>query len=315
MMHKISVILPFHRVDQLLEEAIKSSFDSTNIELELVLVNTSNLKYESEEFNVTVIDAPGKSYMDALRIGLIHAKFPNIGIMNSDDLIDVSRFYKQLEKLESEKAQLCLCWIQKIDTKARKLPSLTGNLEYLNFHASFLLLGPIGADASWVFKRSWALSNNLFAEKTDVSDFATALRVMPVSKICVVPEYLYFYRTHKGQVTSSRKKSIPTHELDLLVELNSCLGLPDITIEQHQILAFCNLRQGRLGDKKRLRMWRESYLSIHTNNETNIRESLVSLIRRRILVYTWNHFSNWDSKKEIFLVLRDLIVLGKNLKK
>ena len=182
-------------------------------------------------------------------------------------------------------------------------------------HPSFLLLGPIGADASWVFKRNWALSNNLFAEKTDVSDFATALRVMPGSKVCVVPERLYFYRTHKGQVTSSSKNSKPIHEIELLTKLNSYLGLPALTIEQHQSLAFCNLREGKLGDKQTLRMWSDRYLSIDTNNPISVRENLLSLIRRRLLVYSWSHLSCWDSKKEIFPFLRDLLVLGRNTKK
>jgi glycosyltransferase involved in cell wall biosynthesis len=315
MNHKISVILPFHKIDDFFQQAVESCLGSTNIELELILVNTSKASYKSFESQVSVLEAPGKSYLDALRIGLLHAKHPNVGIMNSDDLIVASRFYKQLEKLESEEAQLCLCWIQKIDTKTRKLPSLTGKLEYFTFHPSFLLLGPIGADASWVFKRDWALSNNLFAERTDVSDFATALRVMPRSKICVVPEHLYFYRTHKGQVTSSSKNSKPTHEIELLIKLNSYLGLPTLTIEQHQVLAFCSLREGKLGDSIRLRIWRDRFLSIDTGNSSNMRENLLSLIRRRFLVYSWRQLNNWDSKKEIFPFLHDLIVLGRNIKK
>ena len=314
-MYKISVILPFHRNDDLLKQAIDSCLGSTNVELELLLINTTSMDLRFNDQSVKVFHKPGNNYIEALRFGLTQASHDTIGLMNSDDLIDSSRFYRQVDKLNSEQSDVCLCWIQKTDLKGREIPSLTGKLPFHEFHPSFLLLGPIGADATWVFKKEWATSHSLFADVLDSSDFAVALRVLPKSKVSVVPEYLYLYRTHNSQVTSRRIKPKLTHELGLLTDLNLQLGLPTLTLDQHLAMAFSNLRKGHLGDSKRLREWIEVMMTLNTQNHTYLKNSLISLIRRRILIATWYKLGYWDSKKSLILFVRDLLVLNRNVKR
>ena len=315
MVHKISVILPFHRNDHLLRQAIDSCLGSTNVELELLLINTTSTDLRFSDQSVKVFHKPGNNYMEALRFGLTQANHDAIGLMNSDDLIDSSRFYRQLEKLHSEQSDVCLCWIQKIDLKGKKLPSLTGKLPFQDFHPSFLLLGPIGADATWVFTKEWATSHTLFADVLDSSDFAVALRVLPKSKVCVVPEYLYLYRTHNSQVTSQRIMPNPTHELGMLADLNLSLELPTLTFDQHLVMAFSNLRKGYIGDSKILKEWINEVMTLITQDNALMKKSMKSLIRRRILIATWYKLRYWDSKKALLPFLRDLLVLNRNVKR
>ena len=205
---KISVVLPFHRNDRYLSEALNSCYNSKGCKIEVVLVDTRN-KIESERDPIhdlpnftKTISAPNLSYTRALALGIKHSTFEYIAIMNSDDLINNQRFEKQIQRSMETKSDVCLCNIIKCTSRNnRKIPAAFGHYSDSHYQILSLLLGSYGADATWLFKKRWAQRNNLFVEKTDISDWTTALRVLKKSKVCKVAEDLYFYRIHNLQTS------------------------------------------------------------------------------------------------------------------
>ena len=97
-MMKLSVILPFHSNNKLLEEAIYSCIKALPNNSELILLNTSQQKLilRGAATNTYVIDVPRFKYIEALSVGISQAKGEFIALMNSDDLVVESRFFQQM---------------------------------------------------------------------------------------------------------------------------------------------------------------------------------------------------------------------------
>ena len=278
---KLSVILPFHSNNKLLEEAIYSCIKALPNNSELILLNTSQQKLilRGAATNTYVIDVPRFKYIEALSVGISQAKGEFIALMNSDDLVVESRFDQQLSKIASDKADLIICGIQKFKGNGRKVYPLLGEIGGVNFRSEYLLLGSYGADATWLFNAKWAKQVDLFSSDGDSSDWTTALRVFPESKVSYIPERLYLYRMHDGQITRKNPETHTTLETNWM-RLNSKLKLPELCSADIRQMTHPEPFSTKAIQITNIEFWFKEYLALLGSSATEVQE----LIDRRLIL-------------------------------
>lgn len=310
-MTRVSILLPFHVEDVLLHESIRSTMLAMHKDDELVLINTSNSKFSNcyRQHNVSVIDAPNCRYIPALSLGisLVEGKF--IALMNSDDLIAVNRFDKQVEHLDSNQTDLSFSGIQKFTGRNRRIFPILGDFSGSYYWPGMLLLGSYGANASWLFRRTWAKDHELFSSKYDSSDWTTALRVLPNTKISYLPEKLYFYRMHKNQITRTDPEKHHTL-LETWSRLNEQLNLPKLS--QHEIIVLTLPKFAKV-EKRSLENivnW-----SIEFRKLIPVNSGSEQLLRRRLAILKSRHPFEFNANFDLLILTRMLSEFAWNFTK
>jgi glycosyltransferase involved in cell wall biosynthesis len=295
---QISVILPFHRDDNYLSEALKSCYESKGCTIEIILVDTrsNGESLRNPILNlpkyVKIIKGPGVPYTNALALGIKHSTFEYIALMNSDDLISNQRFEKQIQKIMETKSNVCISNIRKFAKEpGQKIPAALGNYSDSSFQIAALLFGAYGADATWLFKKDWAIKNNVFADKNDVSDWSTALRVFKNAQLCKVTEELYFYRMHKLQTSRRELTDIRILE-DKLLSLNKYLDLPAIDVSAIKLVAGIDRPRIQNFFSKEYPIYPAKWFYVIENKMNPLSEDLKEILLRRKLLFCLSNYRN-----------------------
>jgi hypothetical protein len=301
-MTRVSILLPFHVDDVLLHEAIHSTMLAMDKDDELVLINTSNSKFSNcyRQDNVSVIDAPNCKYIPALSLGISLVKGKFIALMNSDDLVATNRFDKQVEHLDSNQTDLAFSGIRKFSGGNRRIFPILGDFCGDHYWPGMLLLGSYGANASWLFRRTWAKDRELFSSKGDASDWTTALRVLPETKISYLPEKLYFYRMHKNQITRTNPEKHPTL-LETWSRLNKQLNLPELSQHEISVLTLPKFAKVEKRLLENIVDW-----SIEFRKLIPVNSGSEQLLRRRLAILKSRHPFEFDANCDLPILARML---------
>jgi glycosyltransferase involved in cell wall biosynthesis len=202
----VSVILPFHRRDQFLTQAISSVLESTKVRLELILIDDSPDFADQDSRptwvkndRVKLVRTPGAiGYGKSLQLAGDHVSGQYVALMNSDDLITPNRFIEQMRKLE--RSELCITNMVKIDLRGKRKPFLLGEVPPSLYDSTFLLLGSYGANATWMCHTDWWKTWAFFDDYSAL-DWRIALSSFYESSVSYLSEVHYFYRVHNEQVT------------------------------------------------------------------------------------------------------------------
>ncbi len=210
---KLDVLLPFHRVDKYLFEAIQSVQNSVGINVNLILVDdrvdkSANLSSLENSNTKLVKNNQNHGYGNALKAGTQFLSANHVALMNSDDTISPTKFMKQLQSIEGN--DLVITGIQRINQSGRVIPSLMGGLDDA-YHPIFLALGAYGANATWLVRsdvwKKFQLENVLCL------DWRIAHKTFHDLKILFLPEALYFYRKHGAQPDYSLMSDVEIKEI------------------------------------------------------------------------------------------------------
>ena len=322
---EISVLLPFHRVDEHLYSAVESCLRATGGRVEIVLIDTRNsneprLVFDNQTDHVLrILNAPNADYYSALKIGLDSTTSPYLALMNSDDLVASKRFETQLERLKCSGSDLCITEMRKFSRDiGRSIPSILGTITFIDYSPELLLLGSYGANATWLFSREWAVNNDVFVNFGENSDWKSALKIFPDTKIVWVNEELYYYRLHNLQTT---KKIISDHrELECsLKELNEKLGLPVLSELEHLIMSGVArpriLKGKQKTSQERMMVWCDALIARLCVTAEEKRKML-SIVERRMIIYSIFSMKGSQLRKPRLLldILVDVFRLGRHLR-
>jgi hypothetical protein len=310
-MTRLTVLLPFHVENFFLHQAIRSTLLAMGEDDELILINTSNSKFSNphRQNNVSVVEAAGSHYISALSLGISLAVGKYIALMNSDDLVAVRRFEKQINQLNSDRSDLAFSGVQKFTGRSRKIFPILGDVSGNQYWPGLLLLGSYGANASWLFRRTWAKDIELFSSKLDTSDWTTALRVLPDTRISYLPEKLYFYRMHKNQVTRTNPEKHATLG-ETWSDFNERLKLPILSKNEIRILTLPKLRKVEKVQLKNIVNWSDEFRNLIPSNSGND-----SLLRRRLVILKSVHPFETATNFDLPIMLRMLAELSWNFSK
>ena len=313
------MLLPFHREDRFLDQALHSLSQTEGVGLRLILIDDSikqnfSIKDLNDKFNdVNLVRTGGRrGYGHALQIGSELIESQAVGLFNSDDLVDPFRFKKQLSALDSY--DLSITGLRKIDQRGAPISSLSGEINSKIYDPVYLLLGSYGANATWVMRKTWWLANAFFDSK-EALDWRIALRAFPNSKIHWNPEKLYMYRKHPDQVTARKLQS--EHCMDIVYEewRNFCNKLG---IQNSSRLVFNSIATPWLHTKhassKQVVEWSKIFKDIARDKDSDIYRDVTKLLDRRYL----NHarYSTEGLGRRAYFVLkamRQVPILAKEL--
>jgi hypothetical protein len=206
----LDVLLPVSRLT-FLSECLTSIFESTHknkIKTNVILVDTAGILsdfdtnlWQSQYVEITKVFSPGASYCEALILGSSQLKNAYVSLMNDDDLVHEDKFVNQLAIIQSDECEVVLGKLIKFPRSRRLGFNFTN---YHAYHFKFLGIGPFGANASILMRRTWWDKNrDLHSINTPSWDWIFAMQSYPSARIKYSPRSIYYYRQHELQITKS----------------------------------------------------------------------------------------------------------------
>lgn len=220
----LDVLMPVSRAEWVEESvnSIKVAAIHANIQLRLIVIITkSGLELESDIFKsvpflkIIRVNSYGANYETALRAGSVHLKSEFVALMNDDDICAINRFKTQISALRKSKADISIGRMQKFGSHSYR-PNFNSDF-FKRYHHLFLLIGPFGANATWMMKRDWWLSRINSSTIKGEWDWGFALKYFPEAKYHYTKSTIYFYRQHIDQI--SRKTDYRTNLIQNMREL------------------------------------------------------------------------------------------------
>lgn len=214
-MSKVTIILPFHKVNPFLDQAIHSVLESDYGDYELLLVSDGvedgelqRITDQAKRAQVRLLRNPGTGLVDALNFGAKVSDTEYIARMDSDDLSDKSRIRKQVEFLDQNpRVDLVGTQIRLICEHGRPR---AGGRRYPKTVLRGPFLKPFTCEVAHptvmfrkaAFEDSGGYRN--FYAKSEAEDFDLWNRMMRNGRIANLNEVLLDYRVHASQISSSR---------------------------------------------------------------------------------------------------------------
>jgi glycosyltransferase involved in cell wall biosynthesis len=214
-MTKVSIILPFHKVNAFLEQAIVSVLGSDFADYELLLISDGVGDAELGKISelargprTRLLKNPGTGLVDALNFGVKMSQSPYIARMDSDDICHKSRLRKQVEFLDQNPR------IDLVGTQVRLIcehgATKSGGRSYPRTVMRWPLFKPFTCEVAHptvMFRRqAFELAGGYrhFYTKSGAEDFDLWNRILRNGKIANLLDVLLDYRIHASQISSSR---------------------------------------------------------------------------------------------------------------
>ncbi len=220
-MSHLEVLIPFHRNDEFLRDAIKSVLENLPSDSRIIAINDSNETIERDEIGLRPEDlllvSKSKGYVGALGTGVNASSAEFVSFLDSDDLCGKNRFDLQIAALKQADADYCSGKLIRITSEGvqKSQKSILGDIpDEFNSRQAFLL-GSHRADSTVVIKGSlirqaWKIHGTfpgMFA------DYGFALSLPRNTRFTHEPKAIYKYRAHSGQM--SRSPNIESFWLNL----------------------------------------------------------------------------------------------------
>ena len=113
-MIKVSILVPIYNVEQFLPECLDSLINQTLKDIEIICINDGSKDkspeiikaYAKKDKRIKVINKENSGYGDSMNQGLKKATGEYVGIVESDDFIDVDAFEKLYEIAKNENVEV-----------------------------------------------------------------------------------------------------------------------------------------------------------------------------------------------------------------
>ena len=208
----VDVVIPFHRMDNYLSEAISSVKLSIGVDVRLIVVNDTGNKISADYLKLResdlLIDSSAKGYVNALQTGILNSTAEFVAFLDSDDIMEPHRLSMQIAKIKITGTDFISGQIVKfthnpIDGHSF---SILGPIPKTSNPELLLLLGSHGADSSILaigesIRKSWNIHSTF---PPSVADFGWLLKCLSDGSLMShEPAAIYFYRSHRNQLSRS----------------------------------------------------------------------------------------------------------------
>lgn len=276
---KISVLIPvYNTAEEYLRDAIESILNQTYGDFELIILNDGSTN-NCEDVIKSYSDERIKYYKNEANLGLsktrnnLHelANCEFIAYMDSDDISDKTRLEKQINFLEKNPD------VNIIGTNCEKFPKYSVDnyfISHQDIKNSFLFRGCGFCSASAMIKKRILDETKIKYDENIVSaeDYTFWLELIDSATFANIPEVLYRYRWHEGNI--SRSKTTFFQSINAQYAMIKAQG-KHFNIDCTNVLAMIN----KLKNKQKI-----------TSDELKALENFVSLIKSKM------HENNIDSE-------------------
>jgi len=202
----VDIVMPFHRNDRFLVEAVSSIMSSNGVRIRLILIDdrkddSSDLTFNADKFEI--VKSHGVGYSRALRLGLEMVKSEYFALLDSDDLSHKDRLARELDLMHRENLDIVACSMKKIGKSS--VSKITQPLIFrdIGILRESNLLGSINSNSTWMCKTDLLNEQNFLSSKFISLDWATTLQLNPKTKVGFIDSRLYSYRQHESQMTKN----------------------------------------------------------------------------------------------------------------
>lgn len=299
----ISIIIPTYNRFPLLKEAVVSCLNQTHQDIEIIIIDdgsTDNTEIEvnklltSEWSTKPIIYYKQKNAgaSAARNFGLDNAKGEFIQFLDSDDLLYHGKLQLQLEEINKQKAEVCTCY--------GYMGPIFGAMENEVLGASFDnkidLMHKMCSGIVHVMQTTAPLWRKSFLDgingwNTSIAfgdDLEYHIRLLcKVSKVCMVPEKLFFVREHADLRLSDARGNVKQIESGIVTQYSiydvlSNNGLWDTVFQQGVLTNLKTLYANymELGNSKEVYKFESSLMKIAKDPITNNTILLLVAVRR-----------------------------------
>lgn len=211
---KISIIIPIYKVEEFLEDCIRSVVNQTYKNIEIILVDDGSPdqcpqmcdEWAEKDSRIKVIHKSNGGLSDARNAGLNVAIGDYIAFVDSDDWIMPDMYEKMLSVLQSENADICACNIRSCYSDHDEVWGCT---EY-TVGDSEQILDMLYSDtkypvSAWnkLYKRKCWEKLRFPVGKICEDAFTTYQLVHKAKRIVQIPEAFYCYRIRPQSIMTS----------------------------------------------------------------------------------------------------------------
>jgi len=215
---QVDIVIPFHKVDKYLYEAIRSASESKGIVPHVILVNDSGQSPIFERLQIsidmTILETKERGYANALNTALPHLKSRYLAFLDSDDLQDSQRIFKQIQSLEFSQADISICGIRKFSDKKHKLRSKLNSKSVAKFDPFIHLISFMYTNSTWVIdleKFKYIIEWNKTVDHTLCDWLFFQQNVYTKGRrVTYLSEPYYWQRVHGGQISKNVKEVTPS---------------------------------------------------------------------------------------------------------
>lgn len=261
-MPKISILLPTHQSGEYLQDTLKSIFDQTYQDYELLIVDdastdqTLDILGNLKDYRVHILQGKNCGLAEALNWGIQNAKGEYIARIDADDIMVPKRLEKQIAYMELHPdIAVCGGWQQYfgLSTFLHTPPASTDQCR------SNLLFRCDLCHSTLMLRKSVFINNNLFYNpRFAAEDFELWTRVLDFGEITNLPEVLGYYR-EDGKSLTAKKKNTLIHQNGEIVAASLERNLKiRLTTEQQYFAGWINpfyQSKGEICKKDRILHW------------------------------------------------------------
>lgn len=214
MRSEISVILPTHRIDKMLEEAIASVLESKGCTFELILVANGKAASQADllqqkfatDKRVLVLKSSEPGIVAALNLGILKAHGPYIARMDGDDLICPTRLADEFSYLKRHPG--CVVVATQVEFIC-KHGTVLGSSKYRPLVARGLktLGSPVAHPTVMFRKLDWERVGGYSADYVHAEDLDLWNKFLNLGYVRVLSKSGLKYRLHNGQVSTQHSKA------------------------------------------------------------------------------------------------------------
>ncbi|PLR75937.1 beta-1,3-N-acetylglucosaminyltransferase [Bacillus sp. V3-13] len=203
--HLVSVVIPLYNAEKYIGVTLESVVNQTYKNIEIVVVDdgskdrSSTIVLEFQEKYPEMIKyvyQQNQGVSVARNTGIYQAKGTYIAFLDSDDYWDQTKVEKQMKSISENKMDACYCgYINFMDETAeetkQEVKFIKGDLT-----KAFLTHQVLAQTSTWIIKKNILVRNNItFTPGVNWGeDLEFFFKVMSVTNVCYVDEYLTYYR-------------------------------------------------------------------------------------------------------------------------
>lgn len=258
-MTKLSVIIPVHNGEKYLERCLRSIFNQTFADMEIIVVNDGSTDkskaicdtFAKKDKRIIIINQENKGLSGARNAGLNIAKGDYIGFIDGDDWIDLNFFEKLYSTAIKYDADISVAdFVREYSHKKKYRLKLKKEKVYLATPEKYSICRIYREGCVWnkIYRRNLIEDNNLrFEEGILYEDREFTAKVLHYSnKLVTVTGVYYHYAVNKGSITRKRKtmeqkqQYIIAKQKVLKFILENDIAVPDgiYTAEKFRVEAF-----------------------------------------------------------------------------
>ena len=261
----VSIIVPVYNVEDYLTECIESAIKQTYHNLEIILVDDGSTDtsgkicdmYACKDDRIKVFHKQNGGLSDARNTGIEKATGEYIYFLDSDDMLPTGAIEKMLNACVQEDADMAIAGGEKfVDDKlpqsSEKIEAESDTtLDKTETIRRMLLHDGFGHEAWGKLYRKDIWKHERFPKGKLYEDYATIYKITcGCSRVTVLKENLYWYRTRVGSIMKSKLTVKNMQLLDIAQEVTNYLKCEVPVVENEarylQMVTYLKLMKGIL---------------------------------------------------------------------